>query len=220
VTCVARVHPGLFACRPLCLTFALCTLHSLALERALAQTATKHTWGFVTTRIDSRFSHYVYTGYGYDASFIVGALVANPRTGYSEQILGVGTRLPLRRNDSQFAVLAFCNATDSRYAQLYYIPSLTLGRLSVSATFEAYLPLDSAGVRQFAITSMPITTAIRGPLAAGIVYELSAAEHAPTSQGAGIAVRLGIPNAELGIDVLRGLAHLQDHARLSFRAFY
>ena len=67
---------------------------------------------------------------------------------------------------------------------------------------------------------MPITTVIRGPLAAGVVYELSAAEHAPTSQGAGIAIRLGLPNAELGVDVVHGVAHRQEHARLSFRAFY
>lgn len=216
---LARVHPTL-ACRDFWLTLALCALPGLAWQRTSAQTATKHTWGFVTTRIDSRFSHYVYTGYGYDAAFIIGALVANPRTGYSERILGVGARLPLHRNDTQFAVLALCNASDSRYAQLYYIPALTLGRVSASATLEAYLPLDSAGVRQFAITSMPITTVIRGPLAAGVVYELSAAEHAPTSQGAGIAIRLGLPNAELGVDVVHGVAHLQEHARLSFRAFY
>jgi len=201
-------------------TLALCTLGTVVCQRAAAQSTTKHTWGFVITRIDSRYSHYVYTGYGYDAPFIVGALVANPRTGYSEQILGLGARLPLRGDDTQFAVLALCNATDARYAQLYYIPSLTLGRVSASATFEAYLPLDSAGVRQFAITSLPIATSIRGPLAAGVVYELSVAERALPSQGAGIALRLGIPSAELEVDLLRGVTHLQDHARLSFRAFY
>jgi hypothetical protein len=192
----------------------------LSAQSGSGQADAKHTWGFVTTRIDSRFSHYVYTGYGYDAAFLVGALVANPRNGYSEQILGAGARLPGYRNLSQLAAVAFCNASDSRYTQLYYLPSLSFGRISASATFEAYLPLDSAGVKQFAITSLPITTRIWGPLAAGVVYELSAAEHTPTSHGAGVAIRLALPGAELGADALRGLSHQQDHARLSFRAFY
>jgi hypothetical protein len=209
--------PDLNRCR--CL-LALCALQVIATRAVSAQSAPTHTWGFVTARIDSRFSHYVYTGYGYDAPFIVGALVANPRNGYSEQILGVGSRLPPVLKVTQLAAVTYCNASDSRYAQIYYLPSRTLGRLSASATLEAYLPLDSAGVRQFGITSMQITTRIRGPFTAGIVYELSAAERSPTSQGAGVALRLALPGAELGVDALRGLAHQQDHARMSFRAFY
>jgi hypothetical protein len=220
VNFLAALHCALLAFRRRCTVLALLISHTFVGQRASAQAAEKHTWGFVTTRIDSHFSHYVYTGYGYDAAFIVGALIANPRSGYSEQILGVGFRLPVYRNYTQLAVIAFCNASDSRYAQLYYLPSHTFGRVSASATFEAYLPLDSAGVRQFAITSLPITTRIRGPLAAGVVYELSAAEHTATSHGAGIAIRLGLPNAELGADAVYGLANLHDHARLLFRAFY
>jgi len=220
VNSLTGVHRALLAFRGVCAVLLFCTLQTLVGQAASAQTVAKHTWGFVTTRIDSHFSHYVYTGYGYDAAFIIGALVANPRTGYSEQILGLGARLPVLRNLNQLAVIAFCNASDARYAQIYYLPSRTFGRVSASATFEAYLPLESAGVRQFGITSLPITTRVRGPLAAGVVYELSAAERTVTSQGAGIALRLGLPSAELGVDALHGLVALHDHVRLSFRAFY
>ncbi len=189
---------------------------------AVAQAASTptHTWGFVTAKVDSRFSYYVYTGYGYDAVFVVGALVENPRSGYSEQIVGLGARLPVFQDVSQSVAVTFCNASDSRYVQVYYLPSRRFGRVSASAGFETYLPLEPGGVRQFAIGSLPITARVHGPLAAGIVYEMSAAEHVATSHGAGIAIRLDVPHAELGLDALRGVAHRQDHARISFRAFY
>ena len=187
---------------------------------ARGQAASSRTWGFVAARIDSRFAHYVYTGYGYAAIFAVGALVDNPRTGYTEQILGAGVRLPLHAHDTQFAVIAICNASDARYVQLYYLPSLTIGRLAAGATFEAYVPLDTVGISQFAITSLTVTTHVRGPLSAGFAYELSAAQRARTAHGVGGAVRLGLPHAELGADAMHGLGHAPAHLRLSFRAFY
>lgn len=218
--CKATICRVLRQSRRLHAVLILCSLQNLPLQAASAQSDTKHTWGFVTARIDSRLSQYIYTGYGYDAVFLVGALAANPRSGYSEQILGAGIRLPLYRYLSHLTAIAFCNATDSRYTQLYYVPSLSVGVVSAKATVEAYFPLDTAGVKQFAISGLSVTARVGGPVAAGMVYELSAAEHTSTSQAAGVVFRLALPGAELGIDALRGIAHQQDHARVSFRAFY
>ena len=178
-----------------------------------------HTWGFVTAKFDSRFSDNIYTAYGYDSFFLIAALVENPRTDYSERIVGIGARLPMYRRLSQVVATAFSNASDSRYLQIYYTPAAKLGGVSASASFKTYLPLDSAGVGKFEMTSL-LTARVYGPVAAGVVYELDAAEHVATGHGSGGAVRIDLPHAEAGIDALLGIAHHHGHARLLFRAFY
>jgi hypothetical protein len=214
------VHSPLLVGRRLLVLIILCCWHGVACRAASAQPAQKHTWGFVAARIDSRFSHSIYTGYGYESVFLIGGLVANPRNGYSEQALGAGLRLPKYRRLSQLAVLTFSNASDSRYIQLYYLPSSTLRHVSMGAALEVDFPLERPGVKQFAITGLSVATRMGGPFAAGLVYELSAVEHAPVRHGAGMGLRLALPDAELAIDALRGLAHQRDHARMMFRAFY
>ena len=200
--------------------FVLCSALTVASTTVTAQVDQKSTWGFAAARIDSRFSHSIYTGYGYRALFLIGGLVTNPRTGYTEQVLGTGARLRSKRSLGQLAALTFCNASDSRYAQLYYFPTLTLRRVSISAPFEAYLPLDSAGVRQFAMPGLAVLSHVGGQFAAGLVYELGAAERARTTQAGGVAFRLALPGAELGVDAFGGLSHRRSHVRLVFRAFY
>lgn len=83
----------------------------------------------------------MYTGYGYRPAFIVGALFDNPRTGYSEQIIGIGGRATLPGGGSQFVVAAVAKAPESRYLQFYYVPSMSYRRLTLGTTIETYVPL-------------------------------------------------------------------------------
>ena len=218
--CLARITRALLRVGSLAALSLLLRSAEIACQPPSGDSTATHTWGFVSARVDSRFSEYVYTGYGYDAAFVVGGLVINPHSGYNEQVLGAGMRLPSYREFSQLAAITFCNASDARYIQAFYLPSLKLASVSAGAAMEVYLPIESAGVKQLAITGLSVTSRVAGPFSAGGVYELSAAEHTPTSHGAGVTVRVALPGAELSIDGLHGIAHQKDHARLGFRAFY
>lgn len=189
-------------------------------DSAHAQSVAPTTWGFVSTRLDSRASHAVYTGYGYESAFIVGALFDNPRTGYSEQIIGIGGRATLGGLGSQFVVVAVAKAPESRYLQFYYLPTVAYRGVTVGTTIETYVPLDRTGVVQLAITPLSALAQAIGPLAIGASYELSAEAHGTTSHGAGPSIRVAVPGAELGADLLLGLRHAAGKLRLSFRAFY
>jgi len=49
---------------------------------------------------------------------------------------------------------------------------------------------------------------------------MSAEDHAATSHGLGPSLRVAIPSAELGVDLLLGMRHTAGKLRMSFRAFY
>jgi hypothetical protein len=185
-----------------------------------AQAAAPQTWGFVSTRLDSRSSHVVYTGYGFGPAFIVGALVDNPRSGYSEQIIGVGGRGSLGATGSQFVVAAVAKAPESRYLQFYYLPTIVYRGLTVGTTIETYVPLERSGFVQLAVTPISALVHAIGPVSLGASYELSAEQHATTSHGAGPSLRVAVPSAELGIDLLLGVRDFGGKLRMSFRAFY
>jgi hypothetical protein len=147
-------------------------------------------------------------------------LFDNPRTGYSEQIIGIGGRATLGGLGSQFVVVAVAKAPESRYLQFYYLPTVAYRGVTVGTTIETYVPLDRTGVVQLAITPLSALAQAIGPLAIGASYELSAEAHGTTSHGAGPSIRVAVPGAELGADLLLGLRHAAGKLRLSFRAFY
>ena len=126
-------------------------------------------WGFVSTRLDSRSSQVVYTGYAYGAAFIVGASLENPRTGYSEQLIGAGARGRLGAG-SQFVVAAVAKAPESRYLQFYYLPTVEYRALTVGTTVEAYVPLNRTGLVQLAV--VPLTGSHTGDWTSGSWREL------------------------------------------------
>jgi hypothetical protein len=192
----------------------------VARDTAGAQAAESNAWGFVSTRLDSRSSNVVYTGYGYGHAFVVAALLDNPRSGYSEQIIGIGARRALGGAGSQFVVAAVAKAPESRYLQFYYLPTVAHGDFVIGSTIETYVPLDPAGVVQLAVTPLSAIVRTLGPLSVGASYELSAEEHSATGHSAGPSLRVAVPGAELGADLLLGIRHAVGKLRLSFRAFY
>jgi hypothetical protein len=189
-------------------------------DTARAQTAEPGAWGFVSTRLDSRSSNVVYTGYGYGPAFVLAALLDNPHSGYSEQIIGIGARRALGSAGSQFVVAAVAKAPESRYLQFYYLPTVAYGRVIIGTTIETYVPLDPTGVVQLAVTPLSAIVRAIGPLSVGASYEFSAEEHSATSHSAGPSLRVAVPGAELGADLLLGIRRTDGKLRLSFRAFY
>ncbi len=176
--------------------FILGTAHAQVLSAQEAPAV----WGFFNARYDTRTSNFIYAGYGYGRYFAFGGVLANPRSGYYETLGGVGTTFALTRRTDHLVGLAAAQAPESRYAQLYYLPTVRLGRLTGRATLEWYFPQEDAGVRQFGVSPASITIPIARRIELGAAMELAAATGATTSVELGPEVRIAIPRATLGFD--------------------
>ncbi|MGE5731802.1 MAG: hypothetical protein ACM37U_07680 [Gemmatimonas sp.] len=187
---------------------------------ARAQAGAPKTWGFVSTRLDSRSSNGVYTGYGYGSVFVVGALLDNRRSGYGEQLIGVGARGHLGGAGSQFVIAAVAKAPESRYLQFYYLPTIAYRGLTVGTTLIGYVPLDPTGFTQLLVTPLTALVQTIGPVSLGASYDMNAEQHAATRHDAGPMLRVALPSAEVGAELLLGIRNASNRLRLSFRAFY
>lgn len=200
--------------------FLLATCLLVPLRAAPAQSAVDPTWGFISARYSSATADFIFAGYGHGPVFGMVGMVNNPRSGYTEVLGGVGARFPLGAAPSHAVALAASRATESWYTQLYYLPTVTLGRIAAEATLQLYMPAGSGGVRQFGINPLSVLTPVVGDFAAGASYQLGTEEHAGPRHAAGPALRVTIPKGALTLDLLRGLRDFNDEARVSFRAFF
>ena len=174
------------------------------------------TWGFFNARYDTRTSNFIYAGYGYDRYFAFGGVLANPRSGYFETLGGIGAIFALTRRTNHMFGLAAAQAPESRYAQLYYLPTLRLGRATARATLEWYFPMEDTGVRQFGVSPASVTMPVARRVELGAAMELASAAGASTSVELGPEVRIAIPRATLGFDAF---AHVSGGDGRRVRAF-
>ena len=164
------------------------------------------TWGFFNARYDTRTSSFIYAGYGYGRYFAFGGVLANPRSGYYETLGGVGATFALTARTDHMLGLAAAQAPESRYAQLYYLPTMRLGRATGRATLEWYFPLESTGVRQFGVSPLSITVPVARRVELGPAMELAAAAGSSTSVELGPEVRIAIRRAALGFDAFANVS--------------
>jgi hypothetical protein len=181
------------------------------------------TWGFTSARVDSYTAAFVYAGYGYRGVFGVGGVMYNQRSKYSELVGGVGLRRRVggaRYGGTHFLVATVAKASDSRYAQLYYLPSARLAGLEIDATLEAYAPLDDAGEVQYYVTPLSAFRAISRTVAIGASYELAYQRGLDPSQFLGPTLRVSLPAAQLSVDVHGGIDNAPGKLRFSFKSSY
>lgn len=186
---------------------------------AAAQTSPARSWGFVSARY-STGSSALFGGYGYGPAFGVAGMIINPRSGYTELIGGAGLRFSLGRASSHTAAIAAARATDASYAQLYYLPSITFGRITTELTLLAYMPNGPHGTKQFYVNPASVLVALPGGVSIGASYRLGMEENIGTRQGAGPTIQMAVPKGALTVDLLRGMQAFKDEARVSFRAFF
>lgn len=198
----------------------LVSLMAVPAAQAQADSNPGRTWGFVTARYSTGTSGFVFGGYGYGPAFAMIGMVNNPHSGYTEFLGGAGARFALGHHTSHAVALAASRATEAWYAQLYYLPTITIGRTSTEATIQLYVPAESAGDLQFAVNPLSFLVDVGRRVAIGGTYQLSMQEGLETGHAAGMAVRVTIPAGAITLDLLRGLSAFDDEVRLSFRAFY
>lgn len=182
---------------------------------AVSAQAAPAVWGFFNARYDTQTSNFIYAGYGYGRLFGFGGVLANPRSGYTEVVGGAGATFGGSRFSSLVGVAA-AKASEAWYAQLYYLPTVRVGRSTTRATLEWYFPLEDPGVRQFAVTPLSITMPLAPRVEAGVAGELAAAQGAQSSVWVGPELRLNIPRATIGVDAFASVAKADNR----FRAFF
>jgi len=173
--------------------------------------------GFIVARYATRSSLAFYGGYAFGPGFAVLALVQNPRTGYREAIVGGGAPLMQRGGLGATMVLAAANTSDGWYAQLYVLPAVRAGRLSVDGTIEGCQPLGRGGTRELDVAPIVAVWALGRTVGVGGAYHLASPAGARAAHAAGPALRLAIPGGAVTLELLRGLVRAPSELRLTLR---
>jgi hypothetical protein len=177
------------------------------------------TWGFVSVRYDTRSPAYIYTGYGWHAVFLMGAVLRNPLTGNADLVEGVGVVVRTGAAEHWLAV-ATGGAGARSAAQVYWLPTWRTGTITSRATVKLTLPYDGRAARKLSVGPLAITRRVAGPLAAGAVLEMAALEREITRFATGLELRCKLPGAALGVDALRDVSGTARQARLFFSSTF
>lgn len=177
------------------------------------------TASFVVARYASVSSSNLYGGYSFGPAGLLFGMVKNPRSGYYEMVFGGVTALNARGQTIHLGA-AVADASDGKYLQGYFVPSLSLGRFSLDATAEYYQPLDHEGSRQFGFNPLMGFVRIDRRIAIGVSYTLALQEGIASSQRLGPALKVAIPGATLKGEILRSLKNSAPEARLAIEAAF
>lgn len=177
------------------------------------------THSFVFARLSTAHSSAVYSGYSLGAFGAFVGLVRNPRNGYHEWIGGAVTRLAWREQSVSVA-LAFADASDGRYGQLYVVPSLTRGPWSFSGTAELYEPLRGFGVRQVYLDPVTLLKRVGRRWEMGASYSLGASAGDTPQHRAGPAVQAAIGGGSLKVELLRDFSRSSTDVRAVYQTSF
>jgi hypothetical protein len=160
----------------------------------------------------SSSSFYAVCGLG-RASLVLG-VVDNPHTGYREVIGGGLSQLAWGQQAIAVA-LAGAAASDSKYLQVYVLPSFILGRLRLSGAIEWYQPLERAGVHQLDVNPMTLLVPLTSRLALGAFSTLGVTAGAPLRLRAGPVLQLGIASSALRLECARNVSGSSSELRMT-----
>jgi succinyl-diaminopimelate desuccinylase len=177
------------------------------------------THNFVFARLSTAHSSALYTGYSLGTWGAFGGLVQNPRDGYHEWIGGAVTRLAWREQAVSVA-LAFADASDGRYGQLYVVPSLRRGSFSFSGTVELYEPLRGSGVRQLYFDPVTLLRQVGRRWHVGASYSLGVSAGEAPQHRAGPAVQVACGGGSVKVEVLRDFSRSSTDVRAVYQASF
>jgi len=177
------------------------------------------THNFLFARLSTAHSSALYSGYSLGAWGAFVGLVRNPRNGYHEWIGGAVTRLAWREQAVSVA-LAFADASDGRYGQLYVVPSLRAGSLSFSGTVEIYEPLRGSGMRQLYLDPVTLLRRVGPRWDVGASYSLGVSAGGAPQHRAGPAVQVACGGGSLKVEVLRDFSRSSNDVRAIYQASF
>ncbi len=129
------------------------------------------------------------------------------------------TRLAWREQGVNVA-LAFADAADGRYAQLYVVPGLKSGLLSLSCTIELYEPLGGSGTRQLYLDPVTLLRRMGPRWEVGASYGLGASTGDAPQHRVGPAFQVAIGRGSLRIELLRDFTRSSTDVRAVYQASF
>jgi hypothetical protein len=174
---------------------------------------------FISVRYASASSSSVYAVYTMGPAGVVLGMVLNPRTGYRELVGGLVSRAVWGRQSITIAV-AGADAPESAYLQTYLLPSLVVGGVSVSATFELYHPLQHAGTGQLYLNPLAVVLRPASWIGVGGVYALGVSSGEGPGHRAGPTIEVDIPRGAVKVELLRHLHRPSNEVRMSVEAAF
>ncbi len=178
------------------------------------------TWGFVSARYDTRSSDYIYSGYGWRRGFGLAGVLHNPRTGDAEIVAGLGATFMPWKGSEHWLAFAVAHASEGRIAKVYWLPTIRTGVVTSRATVTWATPLNDNGVSRLSISPLSITAPFSRRVAAGVAVDVSAKEGARSSAGVGPELRIKLPGAGVGVDVLRDVTSAGWRLRVFFASAF
>jgi hypothetical protein len=173
---------------------------------------------FLIFRYASRSALSMYSGYATGPVLLVAGMLVNPRTEYREIMAGVGKPFVGLHGNGITLVPAVAWSSTGWYAQLYVLPSLSVGALSLSATVQLGEPLSTGGTRAAFVSPATLLFDLGGVIAVGAAYYGSAEWGGNLTHGAGPAVRLAIPHGSITLELVKGFSASLDEVRVNFRS--
>jgi hypothetical protein len=168
----------------------------------------------VNVRHDTR-STSVYAGYGWQAAFVMAGLAHNPRTGHEELVGGVGAVLRTRTSE-HWVALAAAGTDAGSVGQIYWLPTVRVRSLTTRAQVKWTAADGERTAQKLSISPLSLTLPLGRRLSGGVATEITAAAGARTRIGAGLELRLRLPGAAVGVDVLRAVQGDASRLRLFF----
>jgi len=145
--------------------------------------------------------------------FALAGMVQNPRTGYREAIIGGGWQA-----DPQGALtLAAANTSGGWFAQVYALPSVRVGSVTLDATVEGYLPLGGRGVGELDISPAVALIEVAPAAGVGAAYHLSAPAVGAPGYAADPALRVTVAHCAATLELLRGIARASSELRFTIK---
>jgi hypothetical protein len=206
---MTRLMTGLLRLVP---TLSLVTLHTAAAQGPHPN--------FLFFRYASATSFSLYGAYGKGNALLVFGMVQNPRSTYHEIAAGLGWNVTAGDHASMVVAGTVSRASDSWYGQLYLLPSLSVGRVSVNGSLEFYQPLSSAGAHQLDVNPWSVLVRTVGGVKVGGSYLLYGQVGAAPLQEAGPAVLFPVPNGTIQAEWLRRFGKPVNDVRVTFQASF
>jgi hypothetical protein len=177
------------------------------------------TWGFISTRYDTRSSASIYTGYGWRRFFAVGGVSKNASSGDAELLGGVGAVFRTSADAEHWIALARLQSDAVSFAQVYWLPTVRIGAVTTRAKVAWSIPDNGSAPQKLDVSPLSMTLTGRR-LSGGLAVEMAAAKGARTDIGTGLELRLNLPRAVLGAAALRDVTGNGARLRLFFDSIF
>jgi hypothetical protein len=175
---------------------------------------------FLIFRYASRSSIAMYSGYSTGPLLMVVGMLNNPRTEYREIMGGVGHAVAFSRESGVTVATALGYTDTGWYGQLYLLPTVRAGALTVSGTMELAQPMSTRGTRGFYVSPGNAFVALGHGFSAGGAFYGSWEAGSPASVGAGPALQRSVPHGSLTMELVKGLKAASDEVRFTVRSSF